>query len=69
MTTPSSLPPGTLVPGPNIQCSNENQGEGCGLTFPAKTVPGLCERCRFLDSLDPNTEQYAQASVIFVSVA
>ncbi|KAJ7145432.1 hypothetical protein C8R43DRAFT_1130104 [Mycena crocata] len=49
------------APVPPSQCTNDNRGEGCDLIFPGKTSPGLCQRCIFLDSLDPVTEKYQEA--------
>ncbi|KAJ7475381.1 kinase-like domain-containing protein [Mycena galericulata] len=62
MATPQPLATFDPVQNPtSTQCVNEKQGDGCGMTFPGKTASGLCQRCLFLDSLDPTTEQYQQA--------
>ncbi|KAJ7280612.1 hypothetical protein C8J57DRAFT_1500831 [Mycena rebaudengoi] len=58
---PPATPPDTSQTADNTQCVNENQGEGCSLAFPAKTAAGLCQRCIFLNSLDPTTAEYQKA--------
>jgi hypothetical protein len=60
---PPAAPPDTSQTADNTQCANENQGEGCSLAFPAKTAAGLCQRCIFLNSLDPTTAEYQKALV------
>ncbi|KAF7368008.1 Kinase-like protein [Mycena sanguinolenta] len=51
----------TLIENPHSQCCTENPGEGCGLAFPGKTAPGLCQKCSLLDTLDTTSEKYQAA--------
>ncbi|KAJ7789540.1 hypothetical protein B0H14DRAFT_2627138 [Mycena olivaceomarginata] len=43
------------------QCCTENADEGCGLNFPGKPSPGLCQKCILLNTLDPTSQRYQQA--------
>jgi hypothetical protein len=60
-------PSNSDLPAENLktQYINGTPGKGCGIIFFGKTALGLCQRCIFLDSLDPTTEQYKLALVHF----
>ncbi|KAJ6556958.1 kinase-like domain-containing protein [Mycena sp. CBHHK59/15] len=56
---PASTP--TITENLHSQCCNDSPSDGCGLSFPGKTAPGLCQKCTLLDTLEPNSEKYHQA--------